>query len=100
MINNVNRYLNRTLKFEFTTFTKLHEIFKEHHDFNKVYRGDMLVYDEQKGDIWSGFFGSKPNFKCHIKRIFGRYRATENLAFIIQVEFEKLKTTKLDSPHL
>ena len=60
----------------------------------------MFVYDESNGDIWSGFFGSKPDFKYHVKRIFARYRATENLGFVIRVEFEKLKLVKLESPHL
>jgi hypothetical protein len=60
----------------------------------------MFVYDEENGDIWSGFFGSKPNFKFHVKRIFARYRAIENLSFVTRVEFQKMKLLKLESPHL
>lgn len=50
----------------------------------------MFVYDEKNGDNWSGYYGSKPDLKYHITRIFNEYRTTTTLMFIIRVEFEKV----------
>ncbi len=80
--------------------SEFHGKFKDHHSFQNVYRGDMFVYDESNGDIWSGFYGSKPDFKMHVKRIFARFRATESLMFVTRLEVEKLKIVKIVQPHI
>lgn len=51
----------------------------------------MFVYDEKNGDSWSGYYGSKPDLKMHITRIYNSFRATEALLFVIRVEYEKEK---------
>ena len=45
-MSNVERYLENKLKFEFTTFKEFDKKFHNHKDFNKVFKGDMFVYDE------------------------------------------------------
>ena len=63
-----------------------------HSLFNTVYSGDMLVYDESNGDNWSGFFGSKPELKYQIRKIFSKFRSVENLLFATKAEYERIKT--------
>jgi len=52
----------------------------------------MFVYDQTNGDNWSGYFGSKPDLKYHIRRVFNQYRAVESLFFAVKAEFERIKT--------
>lgn len=91
--------MNGHFKFEFSTFTQFHNKFHSHFEFDKILPGDMLVYDELNNDSWSGYYGSKPDLKLHIKRIFNVYRSTESLMFTVRVEFEQLKLTKISSDH-
>ena len=84
----MQRYLNNSLTIKFATFNDLHNIYGgkdgkvAHSDFhNKVYSGDLFVYDEKNGDNWSGYFGSKPELKHKIKRVFNHYKAVESLYF-------------------
>lgn len=99
VLSNLDRYLNGHFKFEFSTFTQFHHKFHNHFDFDKILPGDMFVYDEKNNDSWSGYYGSKPDLKLQIKRIFNVYRATETLMFTVRVEFEQLKLTKITSDH-
>ena len=55
----------------------------------------MFVYDEENGDNWSGFYGSKPELKHQIKRVFNTFRAVENLLFAVKAEFARIKTIVL-----
>ena len=60
----------------------------------------MFVYDEENGDAWSGYYGSKPSLKMKIREIFDKYRATTSLIFVVRVEFEKMKAFKYENPLL
>ena len=71
----------------------------DHQQFRKVFKGDMLVYDEKNGDAWSGYYGSKPDLKMHIRQIFDSYRATTSLMFVARLELEKLKSLILNNTH-
>jgi hypothetical protein len=94
----VNRYLQSGLHFEFSTMSELHERFYDHSDFKKVLPGDMFVYSEKNLDSWSGYYGSKPDLKLHIKRVFNDFRATEALMFTVRTEVERLKATTKIAP--
>ena len=100
MLSNVVRYLKNTFNFEFKTFSQMHDMLKDHHQFQSTYKGDMFVYDEKKGDAWSGYYGSKPDLKMKIREIFDMYRSTSALMFIVRAEYEKLKDYKYDNPLL
>ena len=56
----------------------------------------MFVYDEENGDNWSGYFGSKPELKYQIKQVFNQFRAVENLLFAAKAEFARIKTVELE----
>jgi hypothetical protein len=75
--------------------TQFHERFHNHHDFEKILPGDMFVYTEKNKDSWSGYYGSKPDLKMHIRRIFNVYRATESLIFAVRAEVEALSRLEL-----
>ncbi len=50
ILNNIRRYTDNTPKIEYATFTDLHKLYgagapSSHPLFNKVYSGDMFVYD-------------------------------------------------------
>lgn len=77
--------------------TEMHERFHDHHGYKKVLPGDMLVYTEKNNDSWSGYYGSKPDLKYHIKRVFNTFRAAEALIFAVRAEFETLKITTVIS---
>lgn len=98
VLNNLERYLNKGLKYEFSTMTEMHERFHDHFDFKKVLPGDMLAYTERNNDSWSGYYGSKPDLKYHIRRVFNAFRAAESLVFVVKVEFERLKKTTVIQP--
>ena len=100
ILKNLDRYLSGHLKFEFTTFSQLHHKYNQHPQFDDVLPGDMLVYTEKNNDSWSGYYGSKPDLKMHIKRVFNDYRATESLVFLSRVEVIRLNETVLKSEHL
>ncbi len=93
LISNLERYLKNNFKFEFKTFKELEEMLHRNQQFEDVYSGDFFVYDEKNGDSWSGYYGSKPDLKMHITRIFNSYRTTESLLFITRLEHEILKST-------
>lgn len=59
----------------------------------------MLVYTEKNNDSWSGYYGSKPDLKYHIRRVFNSFRATEMLIYTVRVELEKVKVenSKVDA---
>ena len=61
-------------------------MYDKHPHFDKVYSGDMLVYDEKNGDNWSGYYGSKPFLKTQIKWVFNLYRQLELLMFLAETE--------------
>lgn len=98
VLNNVERYLEHSMKIEFTTLKGLNEKFHDHFHFDKVYKGDMFVYNQENGDEWSGYFGSKPDLKMKIKAIFNGYRATESLKFVVFTEYQKLRSWSKLSP--
>jgi hypothetical protein len=50
----------------------------------------MFVYTERNNDSWSGYYGSKPDLKMHIKRVFNSYRATETLIFLARADLARL----------
>ena len=52
----------------------------------------MFVYEESNGDNWSGFYGSKPELKYQIRRVFSKFRSVENLLFAVKAEYERVKT--------
>ena len=95
ILDNIRRYTKNTPNIEYASFTDLHKLYggeSPHALFNKVYSGDMFVYDQENGDNWSGYFGSKPDLKYHIRKVFNKYRAVESLMFGIKAEFERVKT--------
>ena len=55
----------------------------------------MLPYDEENGDNWSGYYGSRPELKIQIRKVFGTFKTVESLFFACQCELERLKTIKL-----
>ena len=57
----------------------------------------MFVYTEKNLDAWSGYYGSKPDLKYHIKRIYNSYIATTSLIFVIRLALEELKKTRFDT---
>ena len=99
ILNNVLRYTENTPNIEYATFTDMHRLYgggtigKANSLFNKVYSGDMFVYDQENGDNWSGFYGSKPDLKYNIRKVFNKYRAVESLIFGVKAELEKTKTS-------
>ena len=54
----------------------------------------MVVYDEANGDNWSGFYGSKPELKHKIRKVFSHYKAVESLMFTCRAEHARLKSIK------
>jgi hypothetical protein len=60
----------------------------------------MFVYTEKNKDSWSGYYGSKPDLKMHIRRIFNVYRATESLIFAVRAEVEALSRLELTEERL
>lgn len=71
------------------TFTDIHKLHNQHHQFDDVLPGDMFVYDQANKDAWSGYYGSKPDLKMHIKKVFNDFRATEALMFAARMEYSK-----------
>lgn len=97
VLANLERYLKGNFKFEFMTFSQLHARHHGHHDFDKVLPGDMFVYTEFNKDSWSGYYGSKPDLKYHIKRVFNSFRATESLIFTVRAALETMRLLKIES---
>ncbi|CDW74179.1 alpha-mannosidase [Stylonychia lemnae] len=102
IIKNLMRYYDDKINIKFATFTDLHKQFggveagrEPHLDFSKIYKGDMLPYDESNGDAWTGFYGSRPELKSQIKQIFNYFKGVETLFFVSQCELERLKTIKM-----
>ena len=60
----------------------------------------MFVYDEKNVDAWSGYYGSKPDLKMRIRKVFDSYRVSTSLLFVLRVEFEKLKLFKKENSFL
>jgi hypothetical protein len=91
ILNNLERYLRNKLTYKYTTMTEMLETFSDHPAFKRVLPGDMLVYTEANNDSWSGYYGSKPDLKMHIQRVFNAFRASESLVFTVRAEFERIK---------